>query len=114
MKQFITLVLLLTCITSYSQTHHKTTNKMKIAVWDTYVTKSDGTIMHFDILVPENIKDTSVIFGYGKEYLKTKGQEHQPLTSKECRFCHVETIRPSWEADIKKQGYFIIEMENCN
>jgi len=27
--------------------------------------------------------------------------------------CHVETLRPNWEADIKEQGYFIIEMENC-
>ena len=87
---------------------------MKIAVWDTYVTKKDGTIMHFDILAAEEIKDTAVIFKYGKEYLYTKGQEGQPLTSKECKFCHVETLRPSWEADIKNKGYFIIEMENCN
>jgi hypothetical protein len=70
--------------------------------------------MHFDILAPEEIKDTTVIYNYGKEYLKTKGQEGQPLTSKECRFCHIETLRPSWETDIVKQGYFIIEMENCN
>lgn len=114
MKLFINLVLLLTCISSYGQTQLKTTNKMKIVVWDTYVTKSDGTIMHFDILAPDDIKDTTLIYNYGKEYLKTKGQEKQPLTSKECRFCHVETLQPKWEADIKKQGYFIIEMENCN
>lgn len=93
----------------------KTTNNMsKIAVWDTYVTKKDGTIMHFDILAPEEIKETTIIYGYGKEYLKTKGQEGQPLTARECSFCHIETLRPNWEADIKKQGYFIIEMENCN
>lgn len=30
---------------------------MKVAVWDTYVTKKDGTIMHFDIMVPEQIRD---------------------------------------------------------
>ena len=30
---------------------------MKIAVWDTYVTKNDGQIMHFDILAPDDIKD---------------------------------------------------------
>ena len=86
---------------------------MKVAVWDTYVTKKDGTVMHFDIIAPIEIKDTAVIFSYGKEYIKTKGQEGQLLASKECRFCHVETLRPNWEADIKKQGYFIIEMENC-
>lgn len=87
---------------------------MKIAVWDTYVTKKNGSIMHFDILAPEIIKDAEVIHTYGKEYLKSKGQEEQPLTAKECRFCHLEALRPSWEEDIKKQGYYIIEMENCD
>lgn len=70
--------------------------------------------MHFDILAPDDVKDTTVIYNYGKEYLVEKGQEGQPLTSKECRFCHVETLRPSWEADIMTKGYCIIEMENCS
>lgn len=86
---------------------------MKVAVWDTYVTKKDGSLMHFDILVPEGIKDTTIIYDYGKEYLKSKGQDGQPLTSKECRFCHVETLKSNWEIDIKYKGFFIIEMENC-
>ena len=87
---------------------------MKIAVWDTYVTKKDGIVMHFDILAPEENKDTTVIYDYGKAYLKSKGEDGQPLTSKECRFCHVEAVEPQWEEAIKKDGYFIIEMENCN
>jgi hypothetical protein len=87
---------------------------MKMAIWDTYVTKKDGKIMHFDIIAPEEIKDSDVIFNYGKNYLKSKGQEGQPLSSKECRFCHVETLRPLWREDIVKKGYFIIEMENCD
>ena len=90
------------------------TKTMKVAVWDTYVTKKDGSVMHFDIIAPSSVKDTAVIYEYGRAYLKTKGQEGQPLTSKECRFCHVETVRPNWEEAINKQGYFIIEMENCN
>ncbi|MFZ7115505.1 MAG: DUF2024 family protein [Bacteroidota bacterium] len=113
MKLILNMVLLLTFVQACSQTQNKTKDNMKVAVWDTYVTKKDGIVMHFDILAPEEIKDTSVIYGYGKAYLKTKGQDGQPLTSKECRFCHVEILRPDWEADIKKQGYFIIEMENC-
>lgn len=87
---------------------------MKVAVWDTYVTKKDGSVMHFDILAPDTVTDSTIIHDYGKQYLKTKGQEGQPLSSKECRFCHVEAIRPSWEEAITEQGYFIIEMENCN
>lgn len=88
-------------------------SSMKVAVWDTYVTKKDGGIMHFDIIAPEAIKDTNVIFSYGKEYLKSKGQGGQPLTSKQCRFCHVRNLIPQWEADIRKKGYFILEMEGC-
>lgn len=86
---------------------------MKVAVWDTYVTKKDGGVMHFDIIAPETIKDTSIIYAYGRAYMKTKGQDGQPLTSKECRFCHIETLRTEWATEIKKKGYFIIEMENC-
>ena len=86
---------------------------MQVAVWDTYVTKDDGTIMHFDIIAPTHIK-TNEIYRYGKEYLKKKGQQAQSLTSKECQFCHIETVNPQWEAEIKSKGYFIYEMENCN
>lgn len=92
----------------------KKVKNMKVAVWDTYVTKKDETIMHFDIIVPSDMKDTTVIYNYGKTYLKSKGQEGQPLSAKECRFCHVETVKPNWQEAIEKQGYFIYEMENCN
>ena len=87
---------------------------MKIAVWDTYVTKKDGTIMHFDIMAPDEIRDEQVIFGYGREYLRTKGEENQPLTTGECTYCHTEMMKPHWEADIQGKGYFIFEMENCD
>ncbi|MFD1630079.1 DUF2024 family protein [Pseudopedobacter beijingensis] len=86
---------------------------MQVAVWDTYVTKKDGTIMHFDIIAPTEIRDAAVIYNYGKEYLKTKGLENTSLTSKECLFCHIETAKPQWEKDIRQKGYFIYEMENC-
>ena len=91
----------------------KTNKKMQVSVWDTYVTKKDGSVMHFDIIAPYEVKDTNIIYNYGKIYLKTKGQDGQPLTSKECRFCHIETVKQSWEEEINQNGYFIIEMENC-
>lgn len=86
----------------------------KVNVWDTYVTKKDGLVMHFDILAPAEITDTDTIYTYGKKYLKSKGQEGQTLTSKQCRLCHAETLRSEWEAEIADKGYFIIEMEGCN
>ena len=86
----------------------------KVNVWDTYVTKKNGQIMHFDIIVPVEESDTSIIYNYGKEYLKTKGQEGQPLSSKQCKLCHIEQLQPDWAADISEKGYFIIEMEGCS
>ncbi len=86
---------------------------MQVAVWDTYVTKKDGTIMHFDIIAPEGIKDAEKIYAFGRSYLKTKGEEGQPLSSEECTFCHIESLQPENEEEIRQNGYYIVEMENC-
>jgi Ni,Fe-hydrogenase maturation factor len=87
---------------------------MQVAVWDTYVTKSDGTVMHFDIIAPENIKDEKTIHTFGKEYLLHKSQEKQQLTTKECVFCHIEKATNEIETSILEKGYYILEMQNCN
>lgn len=87
---------------------------MKVAVWDTYVSKKDGNVMHFDIIVPAELKDEETIFEYGFKYLSNKEVSSKTLTSKECEFCHIESVKPEWEKVIKEQGYFILEMENCN
>lgn len=86
---------------------------MQVAVWDTYVTKKDGTIMHFDIIAPDDIKDAEIIHTFGKEYLLSKNQEGQALTAKECRFCHIENASSEIEESIQKQGYYILEMQGC-
>lgn len=91
-----------------------TSNPIRVAVWDTYVQRTDGRVMHFDILVPESLKDTALIHGYGRRYLSSKGQDHQPLTARECRFCHVRQAIPVWEEAIRRQGFAIIELENCD
>lgn len=107
------LVILPMTLAAQHNTRITTTKKMEVAIWDTYVKKKDGTVMHFDILAPSALRDTTVIHAFGREYLRSKGQEGQSLTAKECRFCHVESMRPQWEALIQEQGYFIIEMEGC-
>lgn len=86
---------------------------MKVRVWDTYVTRSDGNVMHFDIIAPENENNEEVIYGYGKAYLATKNQELQSLTASECKFCHVEEGSPEIVASINAKGYYILEMQNC-
>ena len=65
------------------------------------------------IIVPEQITSVDMIYGYGKAYLKSKSQEGQPITSKECQFCHFQNSIELWVSDILLQGYYIFEMENC-
>ena len=86
---------------------------MKISVWDTYVEREDGTTMHFDILVSSDTEDAEVIFGFGRHYLKTKPFKTEGLSSKECRFCHIEHATDDIMEAVKQHGYAIIEMENC-
>ncbi|PTN01594.1 DUF2024 family protein [Mangrovibacterium marinum] len=86
---------------------------MKVAVWDTYVQRTDGKKMHFDIIVPENVKDSNVIFHYGHEYLKYKDVKSKKVTTKECEFCHIENATQEVISDIESKGYHIVEMENC-
>jgi len=87
---------------------------MKVAVWDTYVTRKDGKIMHFDILVDEDLQDANQVFEFGKQYLKQMSQEGQTLSSKECSFCHIDKAPVEIENQIRQNGFSIIEMENCN
>ena len=85
----------------------------KVNVWDTYVTRKDGSIMHFDILTPVGVVDEDQVHSFGKAYLSTKGEEGQLLTAKECKFCHVDSILPQWGKELADNGYLIIEMEGC-
>ncbi|MGO8700769.1 MAG: DUF2024 family protein [Limisphaerales bacterium] len=109
---------------------------MKVAVYDTYVVKKDGKTMHFDVIVPEGESHERVL-AFGREYLKSVGQEGQTLTTRECKFCHVEsasaeierTINQIFEVPgsrhpnasatveaeraIHQRGYYIKEMEGC-
>ncbi|QHI39338.1 hypothetical protein IMCC3317_47480 [Kordia antarctica] len=86
---------------------------MKVSVWDTYIKREDNRVMHFDILVPSNLTDEQKIFSFGADYLQSKSVKGKELTTKECKFCHIETASDEIVAAIEQKGYFIIEMENC-
>lgn len=85
---------------------------MECAVYDTYVTKKDGALMHFDVIVESSTPHEKAI-QYGKEYLKSVGQEGQTVTQEECQFCHVQEAPALVEGSIKQNGYFIQKMEGC-
>lgn len=87
---------------------------MKVAVWDTYVIRNDNEIMHFDIIVPKELKDDKVIFSFGYQYLEGKDVKSELLSSKECAFCHIEDATKKMQMDIASKGYHIVEIENCN
>jgi len=87
---------------------------MEVSVWDTYVPRDNGQLMHFDILVPSEITDEATIFGYGKLYLETKPFRTGQLSAKECRFCHMERATAQITDAIEQVGFHIIEMENCD
>ena len=118
MKYLLTLLpLFLIGIAMQAQQCTNMTDQKKaaeVAVCDTYVTRKDGRVMHFDIIAPSSQRDTAVIHGYGRTLLESKSQGGQPLAAKQCRFCHVRDLLPLWEDNIRRQGYFILEMENCD
>ena len=84
---------------------------MKVAVWDTYITKKNGNAMHFDIIVPDTVKDAATIYQYGNRYLMSKNEADAPLDSQECQLCHLESPTVEMLDAIQKQGYFILEMD---
>lgn len=85
---------------------------MKTSVFETYVKRKDGGLMHFDIIVPTQTSEDSVR-AFGREYLKTKGQEGQQLTARDCQFCHIEQASPEIEKQIGSYGYYILELQGC-
>ena len=84
---------------------------MQVAVWDTYITKKDGNALHFDIIVPDTVKDAATIYKYGKAYLKSKKEADAALDIQECQFCHIESPTPDMLKTIHKKGYFILEID---
>ncbi len=85
---------------------------MECAVYDTYVTKKDGKIMHFDVIVEASTPHEKAI-EFGKEYLENVGQGGQKMTQEECQFCHIQEAPQFVAKDIAEKGYFIQKMEGC-
>ena len=87
---------------------------MKVKVWDTYVSRSNGQTMHFDIIAPDHIEDEKIIYQFGKEYLISKNEGDQTLDANECQFCHIENASAEIVDSINEKGYYILEMQNCD
>ena len=85
---------------------------MECAVYDTYVTKKDGRIMHFDVIVDASTPHEKAI-EFGKEFLQKVDQGGQKMTQEECQFCHIQESH-QW---LKKASQMMVDhiqkMEGC-
>ena len=90
----------------------KETTIMQCAVYDTYVTKKDNRVMHFDIIVRADTPEEKAI-EYGKKYLESVGEGDQRMTQEECQFCHIQEAPEMIEKEIAAKGYYIQQMEGC-
>lgn len=84
---------------------------MKVAIWDTYVKRPDGDIVHFDIVVPDEIKDEGIIFSFGEKYMKSISITGE-IDADHCQYCHIEEPTGQMLDDINEQGYSILRMED--
>ncbi|MBP6251358.1 MAG: DUF2024 family protein [Rubrivivax sp.] len=87
---------------------------MTIAVFDTYVTRPDGRVMHFDILVPDAGRNIEQVLQFGRRYLAAKDLPAQSLQARECRFCHVEQATAAVQQAVDRDGFAILELGNCD
>lgn len=85
---------------------------MECSVFDTYVEKKNGGLMHFDVIVPTDTNEEQV-YNFGHQYLAEKGEGGQELSTSQCKFCHIEKAQPHVQKAIEANGYFILEMEGC-
>ncbi|MBS3926404.1 MAG: DUF2024 family protein [Nitrosarchaeum sp.] len=84
---------------------------MGFHVFDTYVKSKDGHTMHFDVITDKNNIENAIMFA--KEWLDSIGEKDAVVTTKECRFCHTQSISEEIEIEIMTNGYFIAKMEDC-
>lgn len=84
---------------------------MEIHVYDTYVTASDGHVIHFDVFTAD--KDIQKAIDYAKLWLVSIGESEALVSSKECRFCHSQKAPADVIESIRQHGFYIYKMEGC-
>ena len=67
--------------------------------------------MHFDVVTDKN--DTEKAIAFAKLWLDSIGEESAKITTKECKFCHTQSVPEDMEIEIMTNGYFISKMEGC-
>ena len=84
---------------------------MNVAIWDTYIKRANGSVIHIDIVVPEEVKSEATIYSYGQVYLSSIAEEGE-IDSDYCQYCHVEEPTTQMVNDINNKGFSIIRLED--
>lgn len=100
-----------TVVDNYKELIQNKVSNMKVKVWDTYVKKKNGNVIHFDIIVPESVTDESLIYDFGKRFIISQGEADAKLDSEECQFCHIEEPTEEMFSAIADKGFYILEMD---
>ena len=85
---------------------------MEVDVFDTYATRSDGGMVHFDMVVPSGT-DPSAAYEYAIQWLNSVGLSSAELKQSRCNFCHTVSASEKVASDIEADGFHIIRMEGC-
>ncbi len=85
---------------------------MRLAIWDTYVSRDDGSVLHFDVVVPESHSNWAEVLKAACGYAAGRGIPDVRVTAEECRFCHWEDPDPVHLDAINEHGFAIIPLED--
>ena len=66
--------------------------------------------MHFDVFVEQGTSP-EVVLRYGKEWLKSIGENPAGLKQSRCHFCHTKVTNPEVQRLVNNEGVFILQME---
>lgn len=84
---------------------------MKIDVFDTHVTTTEGKRLHFDVLLPPG--KGQLAGQYAREWLEDIGIYAEHIRQESCVYCHSEPADPEVQRHIEEKGYLIYQMEGC-
>jgi hypothetical protein len=85
---------------------------IKAYVFDTYAKTHSGRIMHFDVVIAENVPEKAL--KSAKDWLASLGEHDAELAPENCTYCHCSDDIPlPMQQAIAENGYAIFKLEGC-
>ncbi len=83
---------------------------MKLDVYDTYATTAQGSMIHFDVLLPTG-ENRDKALAYANDFLNEIGESTNAVKVAHCNYCHTAMANPYVQKQVETDGYFILRME---